>query len=227
MLDRYTITLSADELSLVLGVEVPEDYAPQYNAAPTKLLPVITSVRAQKLNLFHWGLMAMWTKNKSMSSKFFNLPANSVVSKSSYRKKLKTNRCVIPMDGFYLWKKVSKKKQVPYYFYYSDKKVFSVAGLWEENEENIPSFIMITKPADDQIFPFQENMPAILDAAATRRWLESSDIDELESLLQQNAHGTFVSHTVSPKIVNIDENTASFIQQAPASDQYGNYTLFT
>ncbi|WP_420577566.1 SOS response-associated peptidase [Ekhidna sp.] len=227
MLDRYTITLKPDELALVLGAEVPELYQPQYNAAPTKLLPTITSTESDKISFFNWGLMAQWSNNRAMSSKFFNLPMDSVINKSSYRKKLATHRCVIPMDGFYLWKQVAKKQQVPHYFFYPDKKVFSVAGLWEEGEDDTHSFIMITRPANDQIADFQDDMPAIMDAASSRRWLESDDQEELQKLLSQQSKEEFISHTVAPKIKDIDGNDASFLKPAPPADQHGNYTLFT
>lgn len=227
MLDRYTITLKPDELALVLGAEVPELYQPQYNAAPTKLLPTITSAEADKISFYNWGLMALWSNNRAMSPKFFNLPMDSVINKSSYRKKLATHRCVIPMDGFYLWKQVAKKQQVPHYFFYPDKKVFSVAGLWEEGEDDTHSFIMITRPANDQIADFQDDMPAIMDAASSRRWLESDDQEELQKLLSQQSKEEFISHTVAPKIKDIDGNDASFLKPAPPADQHGNYTLFT
>ncbi|WP_462251510.1 SOS response-associated peptidase [Ekhidna sp.] len=227
MLDRYTITLKPDELALVLGAEVPEAYEPQFNAAPTKLLPLITSVDSDKISFFNWGLMAMWSNNKAMSPKFFNLPMDSVMNKASYRKKLATHRCVIPMDGFYLWKKVAKKQQVPHYFFYPDKKVFSVAGLWEEGEDGKHSFIMITRPANNQIVDFQDDMPATLDASSTRRWLESDSEEELNELLNKENKEEFISHTVAPKIRDIDGNDVSFMNPAPPSDQHGNYTLFT
>jgi len=227
MLDRYTITLKPDELALVLGAEVSEQYSPQYNAAPTKLLPAITGDDPEKISFPNWGLMAMWTNNRAMSPKFFNLPADSVINKASYRKKLLTHRCIIPMDGFYLWKQIAKKQQVPHYFFYPDKKVFSVAGLWEEGEDHSRSFIMITRPANAQISDFQEDMPAIMDAASSRRWLESEDQDELQSLINQETKEEFISHTVAPKIRDIDQNDVSFIKPAPPADQHGNYTLFS
>ena len=227
MLDRYTITLKPDELALVSGAEVPESYEPQFNAAPTKALPVITSANSDRISLFKWGLMAMWSNNKTMSPKFFNLPIDSVMNKASYRKKLTTHRCVIPVDGFFLWKKVAKKQQVPHYFFYPDKKVFTIAGLWEEGDDGTKSFIMIMRPANEQITEFQEDMPAIMDGASTRKWLESNDIDELSNLLVIQSKEEFASHTVSPKIRDIEGNDVSYTKPAPASDQHGNYTLFT
>lgn len=227
MLDRYTITLNPDELTLVLGIEVPSEYQPQFNAAPTKSLPVITSESKDKLVYQKWGLMAMWSNNKAMSPKFFNLPLDSVLNKPSYRKKLATNKCIIPMDGFYVWKKVAKKQQVPYYFFFPDNKIFTVAGIWEENDEGENSFIMITRPADEQLLDFQDDMPAIMDASSSRRWLESENPEELAELVSKTPSSELISHTVTPSIGDIDKNDVSLIKPAPASDQHGNYTLFT
>jgi putative SOS response-associated peptidase YedK len=227
MVDRYTLTPKSDELALVLGVDVPGLYRPQFNAAPSKLLPIITSNEKNKLHFFNWGLMSMWTNNRAMSPKFFNLSLDSVLSKSSYKQKIKSNRCVIPMDGFYIWKQVAKKQMVPHYFFFPDRKVFSVAGLWEEGEESSRSFIMITRNSNKLLMEFQEDMPAILDASASKIWLESDDQQELEDLLLHTPKEQLTSHTVSPKIRDIDGNDVSFIKPAPASDQHGNYTLFT
>lgn len=226
MLDRYTITLQPDELALVLGVEIPEAYHIQYNAAPSHNLPVIVNRSRDRLSFQKWGLMSNWTNNKAMSPKFFNLPIDSVLSKSSYKKKLQNHRCVIPMDGFYIWKKVAKKQQIPHYFFYPDKRVFCVAGLWEENEDD-NSFIMITCQANESVREFQEDMPLIMDVTSTRRWLETEDMSELEALLTRETVDNLKSHTVSPRIMDIDLNDVSFIKPTPASDQHGNYTLFS
>lgn len=227
MLDRYTITLQPNELALVLGVEVPITYSPQFNAAPTKSLPVITNYSKDKLVFQKWGLMTMWSNNRTMSSKFFNLPLDSVQNKPSYRKKLSSNKCVIPMDGFYVWKQIAKKQQVPYYFFFPDRKIFTVAGIWEENDEGDHSFIMITRPSNSQVAQFQDDMPAFIDAGSTRRWLESTDLKEMEELLRKDPKQELLNHTVSPEISDINANESTFIKPTPASDQHGNYTLFT
>lgn len=227
MVDRYTLTLKADELALTLGAEVSKEYATHFNAAPSKRLPIITSQNRHMLSFFHWGLISNLSNNKSMSPKFFNLPADSVMTKASYKRKLGTHRCVIPMDGFYVWKQVAKKQVIPHYFFFPDKKVFSIAGIWEESEESANSFIMITRPANDQLLSFQEDMPAILDAGETRKWLESDDSSELEKLLQGNSTEQMISHNVSPKIRDIELNDVSLTKPTAASDQHGNYTLFS
>lgn len=227
MVDRYTITPKPDELALVLGIEIERTYQAEYNAAPTKALPVLLASNKHQLTFLKWGLMTLWSNNKAMSPKFFNLPIATVLKKPSYRKKLFSHRCVIPMDGFYIWKKVSKKQQIPYYFHFPDKRVFCVAGLWEENEEGGNSFTMIMGIANHSVEDFQEDMPLIMDVATTKKWLETNNLNELETLLDQKPSGTFINHTVSPRIKDINLNDDTLINPAPAADQFGNYTLFS
>lgn len=226
MIDRYSITPSADELTLLLGMEIPDVYEAQYNAAPTKSLPVITSEKPATLSFQKWGLMSMWSNNRAMSPKFFNLPLDALLTKPSYRKKLRSRRCLILMDGFFVWKQVAKKKQVPHYFFFNDRRVFYVAGLWEASEE-VDEFIMITRPAHESVSPYQSEVPAIMETSLSKKWLESEDEAEWIEALQKKPLPPLQTHTVSPGIGNIEENNPLFIQPAPAADQHGNYTLFT
>ena len=229
MLDRYTISLKSDELALILKTEVPSQYEPHYNAAPTKNLPVLVLGKNQMyLNFFCWGLMANWSNNKSMSEKFFNHHIHSSFIKPIYQKKILTKRCCVPMDGFYLWKKISKKQTVPYYFYFNDNRLFTVAGVWEENDENEISFTLLTKPANGQISNFQNDMPIILDLTDSVKWLNAISLEEIKELLfkEETTKDSLEFHTVSSRIKDISHNDALLMTSAPASDQHGNYTLF-
>jgi putative SOS response-associated peptidase YedK len=162
-----------------------------------------------------------------MSSKFFNLHVDSLVTKSSYQKKISTYRCVIPMDGFYLWKQVAKKQSIPYFISYPDKRVFTVAGYWEEGD-NTNAFSILMQDSNDQIAEIQDDMPVILTPSTSKKWLATAEFKELESiLLTAERNDKFVTHTVSPLIKNLEINDASLINPAPASDQHGNYTLFS
>lgn len=65
MLERYTITASRDELKQRFSLEVPEFYKPQYNAAPTHLLPVILQ-NSLGISFFYWGIPPDWAKIKTL-----------------------------------------------------------------------------------------------------------------------------------------------------------------
>lgn len=231
MIERYSITKSAEEVFARFSVDVPHFYEPHYNASPTKLLPVITSSSPQGLSLFYWGIPPAWAKNKSVSEKIINLKVESLSEKPSLKKAMLKRRCIIPADGFYGWKKVGKKTMIPYRFVRKDGLMFAFAGIWEdfedeEGDEN-HTFIIITTPANNEVVGVTSRMPAILSKEEEKVWLakDSSEgmlLQTLKPYQESPLHG----YTVSPNIGTNSVDVPSLIIPTPPSDQNGNLTLF-
>lgn len=231
MYDRYTLTKSAESLSKSLGVKVPESYRPTYNAAPTQQLPIVTMTLPDQLSFHHWGLISKMANNKAISPKLFNLPAAGL-ERPAYRKPLEQNRCIIPSDGFYLWKQVGKKQRVPYFAYFPNRDLFAIAGIWEEYEDLdgqlISSFNMITVGAAHVLREYQEDMPALLTVGQIKSWLDPGLPSHTAiSILQNNPVTGLHLHAVSPLLNNLQINDERLIKPAPPADQFGNYTLFS
>lgn len=231
MIDRYSITASATTLSERFSVDVPEFYKPHYNASPTHLLPVITSTTPQGLSLFYWGTAPEWAKNKTVSEKLINLPADVVPDKPSLRKALRTRRCIVPADGFYAWKKVGKKTSIPFRFVLKSRALFAIPGIWEEFEDTegveIQTFAIITVPASPVVSPIQERMPLLLPAEAEKLWLDQeTPEDRLLALLNARSDQELDHYPVSPRISQRDIDVPSLIAPTPPADQFGNLTLF-
>jgi putative SOS response-associated peptidase YedK len=108
MIDRYTITALPEKITDRFAVDVPEFYAPKYNAAPTQLLPVITADAPQGVSHFYWGTSPEWSKNKTLSEKIINVQAESIQEKPALKKAMMRTRCIVPADSFYAWKKTGK-----------------------------------------------------------------------------------------------------------------------
>jgi len=234
MYDRYAIFVSVDELNQSMGVEVGRNYQPTYNAAPTQILPVITNKNPKECSFFQWGLMSKWSNSKSsMSAKSINLSAETAFHKAIYKRQIQSHRCIVPINGFYAWKKVSKKLRVPYYFSSTDTPILGIAGVWEEFEDIDGmlsfSFMIMTVPSPDVLIEFESQMPAIFSPNDCHHWLKDDDLIEHQKLvlsMTQN-HPSLNSHSVSPAISNVKIDYPELINAIPASDQLGNYTLFT
>ena len=229
MFERYTLSTNSEDLEKSLEVEVPERYAPRYNAAPTGLLPVITNESPEGISFFYWGLPPSMAKNKSLSQKLINADVGQLFTKPSYRNALKSRRCLVPSDGLYYWKKTSRKSKVPYRFTQNDQDVFLMAGIWDEFEQDgtiTHTFNIITKPALPAILPYSPTMPLILDKEFTSSWLSDSSEKNLEEALAGGEEIQFGSYPVSSKINNIELDQADLIKQSYPMDQFGNYSLF-
>ena len=231
MIDRYSITAAAPQVSERFSVDVPDFYKAHYNASPTHLLPVITSATPQGLSSFFWGTAPGWAKNKTVSEKIINSHAEDFPEKTSLRKALKKQRCIIPADGFYGWKKVGKKTSIPYRFVFKADKLFAFAGLWEEFDDTdgnpTQTFTIITRPSDNTVGIIQDRMPVVLTREAEKVWLDKESAEEdLLQIIDSSDTRDMNYYPVSPRISQQDIDVPSLIIPTPPSDQHGNLTLF-
>src|SRR5688572_28808797 len=99
MIDRYSITASPKKIEERFHADVLDTYVPNFNAAPTLLLPVITNASLQGISTFFWGTSPNWAKNKTLSEKIINIRAQSILEKPVLKKGMMKNRCLVPADG--------------------------------------------------------------------------------------------------------------------------------
>ena len=231
MIDRYVLSNHKEVLEKYFNATFKDEFVPRYNAAPTQKLPVITLDRLSHFQYFKWGFIANWANNKSMSPKLFNIDTETLLKKVSHRKSLKTNRCLIPLNGFYVWKPFAKKRSIPYFISPYEKNPLSIAGIWEEkddfDEETNHTFIMITQSSDEKMTAYQENIPFCLSKKNAASWMnKNTPIKEIEEIIKAQFTLPLIAHPVSPLISNLKIDSPSLIKHSQPSDQYGNYTLF-
>jgi putative SOS response-associated peptidase YedK len=231
MIDRYSLTASAAKIGERFSVDVPEFVQPVYNAAPTQILPVITSASPQGVSTFFWGTSPQWSKNKTLSEKLINVRAEQIQEKTSTKKALLKTRCLVPADGFYAWKKAGKKTMIPYRFIATNQELFSMAGMWDEYEDTdgneFHTFTIITTPANELVSSIYDRMPVMLNKETEKIWLDpTSTEEELMAILISYPAGDINLYSVSPRISDSNANVPSLIMPAPPADQFGNLTLF-
>jgi putative SOS response-associated peptidase YedK len=229
MIERFSVGVSASRLASRYKTEEPT-FLPRYNGAPSQLFPVLTNESPQGFSYFYWGVAPQWAKNKSIAERLINVRAEQIIEKPVLAKSLKKYRCVIPTDGFYAWKKVGKKIMIPWRFVLPSKELFSMAGLWEEYEEDgdaFHTFAIITTVAKGLSATVSDRQPLVLSKEDEAIWLKN-DTDESELLaLLKRANGIdFDGFTVSPQLNSIQFDRPSLLLPVPAADQFGNLTLF-
>lgn len=230
MVERYSIGVPASRIESYFGVEPYGFEKPRYNAAPSQLLPVITT-GSKGLSHFYWGTMPQWAKNKSISEKIINVRAEQIAERPTLRKSLEKYRCLVPADGFYGWKKVGKKTSIPYRFQLPDKGIFGIAGFWEEFDDESGevhhTFSIITTPATGIVATVCERMPLILSKEAGQLWIKENQSEpDLLTLLTTAPGQSLDGYTISPRISQVDFDEPSLLHPTPPTDQFGNLTLF-
>ena len=81
-----------------------DDWEPRYNIAPSQAVPVIRQTNStRELSLMRWGLIPSWATDASIGFKTINARSETITTTASFSDPFRTQRCLIPADGFYEW----------------------------------------------------------------------------------------------------------------------------
>jgi putative SOS response-associated peptidase YedK len=231
MIERYSLTSSAEQVRERFAVDPTDFYKSIFNASPTHLLPVITNTSPQGVSWFYWGETEKWAKNKTPAEKIINVRVENLHEKVALKKTMMKSRCLVPADGFYAWKKVGKKTSIPYRFVMGNNELFSVPALWEEFEDDDGSstqtFSIFTVASNEIVSAIHDRMPVIFDKDDENIWLnKTSTENDLLALFTRRPLSSLHFYPVSPRINDTRVNLPSLVVPTPPSDQHGNLTLF-
>ena len=170
--------------------------------------------------------------NRNLSIKLYNAKSEDLVNKVSFKRALSSRRCLVPANGYYQWKRVSKKGRTPYWISIPEEPVFSMAAIWDEFEDESGevqhTFRVITVSDNGLVGMTENDMPAIFNTGEEKQWLDQSQpTDELVKLVRPYSSGKMKSHSVSNRVNNPELEGAELIAHVPPTDQFGNYSLFS
>ena len=208
MCGRYQLTTPLDELVEVFDVPVPtfDAWPARYNLAPTQEAPAVVagSDGVRRLGLLRWGLVPGWADDPSVGSRLINARAETVASKPAFRDAFRSRRCVVPMTGFYEWRRNEDGSKTPFLIRPPGGRVSGVAGLWERwdgGDSRIHTFTVITTTASRWMAALHDRMPVLLDRAAATAWLSGEGgVDGLRSLLVPAADDALEAFEVSTAV---------------------------
>lgn len=210
MCGRYTL-YQVDEVGPLYGHnEVLEDVLPNYNAAPTQTMPVNT---ANGIEMMRWGLIPVWAKDDKMGYKLFNTSSESVFEKPMWKGIVRRNRCLVPANGFYEWKKTEAGK-IPFYIHLPGEQLFSFAGIWEiwkQEGQNWHTFSIMTTTPNKEMEQVHDRMPVIVHREDYDMWMHADTEDEIHALLQPFPDNSLRMHEVSQDVNIVRNNNEQLI----------------
>lgn len=180
MCGRYDLSENPAAIRAKFRVpEVPE-FAPNPDWRPTNHAPVVR-LRAdgsRECLLARWGLVPPWAPDLKFGSRCINARAETVASLPAFRGAFRRRRCLVPVNAFFEWSG-EKGQRLKWRIALRDEPLFALAGLWEwwqdrETGDGVPSFTIITCPANAAIAPLHDRMPVILREADYARWLDAA-----------------------------------------------------
>lgn len=143
---------------------------PSYNISPGTTNPVIAVRSPRSIYLMKWGLIPFWAKDPKMGYKMINARSEEIENKPSFRKPIRSQRCLVPTTGFYEWKRLKlekKEEKIPWYIKVKKQEIFSLAGIydvWRDAEDReILSYSIITTSPNKFMANIHDRMPVIVD----------------------------------------------------------------
>ena len=122
-----------------------------------------------------WGLVPFWATDQTMGNKMINARSETITKRLAFREILPSQRCLVPADGFYEWRKEGKAKQ-PMLIHVKDRELFGFAGLWDAWEKPdgtlLESFTIATCAPNDLMRGIHDRMPVIIQRKDESAWLD-------------------------------------------------------
>lgn len=223
MCGRIVLTTAPGELAAAFSVASEPALAPRYNIAPTEPVAAIRQPAggARACDLLSWGLVPPWSTDPRVGAKMFNARSETVSEKPSFRESFARRRCLVPVSGFYEWRRRGNASE-PHYFTGAHDRLLGLAGLWERWEypggEVLESCSILTTAANRLMRRVHHRMPVIVPPEAHDRWLTTppAEADTLADLLVPAADAVLRSWPVSPQVNRVANDGPELI--APVHD---------
>ena len=226
---RFSFTLDKVKTARRYGVPVKEMPQAQYNISPGKPIISITAENQSSLSFLKWGIAFENHKLK----KTHYLISKSNFKTGSFKHLLLQKRCIIPADGFYFWKRVSRKSLIPYRVALKWNLPFAFAGIYNEEQDGnnniIQNVALINIASNNLLKPFIKMSPLILPLEKEKLWLSNDlSMNEIIDIMAPYPDEKIKLFPVTSLINNPDFNSPSLLEPVNyATDQKGNYILFT
>jgi putative SOS response-associated peptidase YedK len=211
----------------------PPPFEPAYNITAGYVLPVIARSSPNRAVFMKWGLVPFWAKELSIGYKMINARAEGIEAKPAFRKPIRSQRCLVPANGFYEWQQVSepgKAPKQPYFIHLQDREVFAFAGIydvWRDPEgQELRTFAIVTTQPNEFTARIHNRMPVILAPEEEDAWLDGSTrLDHVLALLRPYPAAAMAAHPVAKLVNNPRANGPELL--APLTElSQGNPTLF-
>lgn len=223
MCGRINLTSAPHALAETFFLDEVPDLVPRYNISPGQDIAAVLPGQpgsGRVLRPLRWGLLPPRRPDEQAGPRLINARAETVAQKSSFAESFAQRRCLIPVTGFYEWKKSGSIRQ-PFLFRRRDHGLFALAGLWSRweypggrREEN---GTILTCAANALMRPIHHRMPVLLPAHDWAAWLDTpaDQADRLQAVLLPAPSGELVAHPVSRRVNRPEFDEPACLEPVP------------
>ncbi|MBX5449571.1 SOS response-associated peptidase [Thermogemmatispora sp.] len=185
MCGRFTLITDLKTIAEIFGVPATLEAQPRYNIAPSQEVVAILHEGTRQMAWLRWGLIPSWAKEEAIGNRMINARAETLAEKPSFKRLLRSRRCLVVADGFYEWQQINGAKR-PMYITLRDGSPFAFAGLWDQwsasDGRTLRTCTIVTTEPNELLATIHNRMPVILPREACERWLDPT-LQATEALL--------------------------------------------
>ena len=220
MLERYALPNQIDSEREFVPARSWWKFTTHFNVAHPQYVPAIRlHDRETEGVMMRWGFIPASDEGKPTEDPATCISAEQVDRSEGHRGPwLASQRCILPMAGYYLWQPTRARYRQPYFIRLIDRSAFGVAAIWDtstsEEDDVIESCAVITvhsNPLVAEIFGGIPRMPAILRRKDYRTWLSGTPV-AAKAVLQTYPREWMEAYPVSPRVNSLQHNDRSLIQ---------------
>ena len=182
-----------DIFESLLGQPFPGES--NFNTAPTEPVWIVRSRHQSdgaglEAAEAQWWLTPYWSRTAKPRYATFNAKAETLATSRTFAEPFRRRRCVVPVAGFYEWRRNGNLRQPFYVRPESQPSSLCLGGVWDrwrprDGSPPIESFAVVTTAASPGLEFLHDRQPLMLSPHEAARWLdrEASD-EELARLLE-------------------------------------------
>lgn len=184
----------------LMGMDTWPARDPRFNVTPTQSLDVVRYDNGLALDVMRWGvsMTIKGAKGQPLIKRVPNARDDKVWSSYLWRNLIPEQRVLIPVNGFYEWKRENKKLIQAFYITPSDGAAMFFAGIFNLPKDGKPEVTIVTTAANESMSQVHNRMPVILSSQnEAMAWIQEADKDSLTQLMQPANNDTLVFTPVS------------------------------
>jgi putative SOS response-associated peptidase YedK len=171
--------------------------------------------------MMRWGLIPSWAEGQSASPPPLIVELDEIQDSPLFRAPwLNSQRCILPIAGFYAWQLTNARYRQPFFITLLDRSVFGLAAIWDrsvsEEDDVIESCSIVCVPPNELMMAVANTdgrMPAILRRRDYQTWLQGTPV-EAKTTLRPYSQRAMQAHAVSPRINSTAPDDVGLIQRA-------------
>jgi putative SOS response-associated peptidase YedK len=190
MCGKFTQMMSWGDL-VTLSDLLGQSAGPVETVMPMHVATVICLNREghRKAVRMRWGLVPHGASDPCAGSMHIHARAETIDSKTTFRESFAFRRGLVVVRTFNEGKEITPARTQQHVVTPNDSKPLAIAVIWdrwsERNEGLLPSFAMVTVPANALISSITDRMPAVIQPDNWRKWLgeDPATGNELKAML--------------------------------------------